>query len=97
MHDPIGAFTRIRELYLSYLDTGFRLEDKDLADERRRLLRRTGALCTEPLIEPLPLWQQDGRTFEELVEDDSPEGVLAPLDNHTRRLFVDLVGCGLIP
>ena len=97
MHDPIGAFTRIRELYLSYLDTGFRLEDKDLADERRRLLRRTGALCTEPLIEPLPLWQQDGRTFEELVEDDSPEGVLAPLDNHTRRLFVDLVACGLIP
>ena len=54
MHDPIGTFTRIRELYLSYLDTGFRLEDEDLAEERRRLLRRTGALCTEPLIEPEP-------------------------------------------
>lgn len=96
MHDPIGTFTRIRELYLSYLDTGFRLEDKDLAEERRRLLRRTGALCTEPLIEPLPLWQQDKRTFEELVEEQGPDAVLAPLEPHTRRLLVDLVGCGLI-
>lgn len=96
MHDPIGTFTRIRELYLSYLDTGFRLEDEDLAEERRRLLRRTGALCTEPLIEPLPLWQQDGRTFEELVEEEGPDAVLAPLEPRTRRLFVDLVKCGLI-
>lgn len=96
MHDPIGTFTRIRELYLSYLDTGFRLEDQDLAEERRKLLRRTGALCTEPLIEPLPLWQQDGRTFEDLVAEEGPDAVLAPLEAQTRRLFVDLVGCGLI-
>lgn len=96
MHDPIGTFTRIRELYLSYLDTGFRLEDQDLAEERRQLLRRTGALCTEPLIEPLPLWQQDGRSLEDLVEEDGPDAVLAPLKARTRRLFVDLVGCGLI-
>lgn len=96
MHDPIGTFTRIRELYLSYLDTGFRLEDEDLAEERRRLLRRTGALCTEPLIEPLPLWQQDGRTFEVLVGEQGPDAVLAPLEPHTRQLFVDLVDCGLI-
>ena len=96
MHDPIGTFTRIRELYLSYLDTGFRLEDRELADERRQLLRRTGALCTEPLIEPLPLWQQDGRSLEDLVEEEGPDAVLAPLEERTRRLFVDLVGCGLI-
>lgn len=54
MHDPIGAFCRIRELYLSYIDTAFRLEDPDLTEERRQLLRRIGNLCTEPLIEPLP-------------------------------------------
>jgi DEAD/DEAH box helicase domain-containing protein len=97
MHDPIGTFTRIRELYLSYLDTGFRLEDQDLAEERRQLLRRTGALCTEPLIEPLPLWQQDVRTFEDLVEEEGPDAVLEPLAAHTRRLFVDLIKCGLMP
>ena len=96
MHDPIGTFIRIRELYLSYLDTGFRLENEALADERRQLLRRTGALCTEPLIEPLPLWKQDARTFEDLVEEEGPEAVLAPLEPQTRRLFVDLIKCGLI-
>jgi DEAD/DEAH box helicase domain-containing protein len=97
MHDPIGAFTRIRELYLSYLDTGFRLEDPVLADERRQLLRRTGALCTEPLIEPLPLWKQDARSFEEVVEEEGSDAVLEPLEPHSRRLFVDLIKCGLMP
>ena len=29
MHDPIGTFSRIRELYLSYLDTAFRIEDPE--------------------------------------------------------------------
>lgn len=97
MHDPIGAFMRIRELYLSYLDTGFRLEDAALAEERRQLLRRTGALCTEPLIEPLPLWRQDARSFEDLVEEEGPEAVLAPLEPQTRRLLVNLIKCGLMP
>ena len=50
MHDPIGAFQRIRELYLSYLDTAFRIEDPTLAEERQSLLRRPGQLCTSPLL-----------------------------------------------
>ena len=54
MHDPIGAFTRIRELYLSYLDTAFRIEDPDVSEERQKLLRSTGSLCTDPLLEPQP-------------------------------------------
>jgi DEAD/DEAH box helicase domain-containing protein len=96
MHDPIGAFCRIRELYLSYIDTAFRLEDPDLTEERRQLLRRIGNLCTEPLIEPLPQWAADGRTFEELVAEAGPMAVLAPLPPRARRLFVDLIGCGLM-
>lgn len=96
MHDPIGAFCRIRELYLSYIDTAFRLEDPDLTQERRNLLRRIGNLCTEPLIEPLPQWAADGRSFEELVAEPGADAVLAPLPPRARRLFVDLIGCGLM-
>ena len=96
MQDPIGAFLRIRELYLSYLDTAFRLEDPELAQERRDLLRRSGSLCTEPLIEPLPQWQLDGRNFEELISESGPDAVLGPMDAKARRLFIDLISCGLI-
>jgi hypothetical protein len=39
MQDPIGGFERIREFYVSYLDTAFRISDKGVAEERRRLLR----------------------------------------------------------
>lgn len=35
MQDPLGAFERIRELYLSYLDTAFRIGDESVAQERR--------------------------------------------------------------
>ena len=48
MLDPIGSFHRIRELYLSYLDTAFGLGDTDLAERRRQLLCMPGSLCMEP-------------------------------------------------
>ena len=79
MHDPIGAFTRIRELYLSYLDTAFRIEDPAIAEERQQLLRSVGELCTEPLLEPQPEWARDERHFADLLHDSGEQAVLAPL------------------
>ena len=38
MLDPIGAYYNILELYLSYLDTVYRLRREDLSQERQRLL-----------------------------------------------------------
>ena len=96
MHDPIGAFTRIRELYLSYLDTAFRIEDQDVAKERQTLLRSAGALCTEPLLEPQPEWAKDERSFHDLLAETGDQAILAPLATETRELFLKLIGCGLI-
>ncbi|MEB3327585.1 MAG: DEAD/DEAH box helicase, partial [Synechococcus sp.] len=96
MHDPIGAFTRIRELYLSYLDTAFRIEDQGVAEERQKLLRSAGALCTEPLLEPQPEWAKDQRDFHDLLNETGDQAVLAPLAAQTRQLFLELIGCGLI-
>ncbi len=96
MHDPIGAFTRIRELYLSYLDTAFRIEDSEIAEERRRLLREPGSLCTDPLLEPQPKWEQDARRFEDLLNEQGDGAVLAGLTPRARQVFLDLIRCGLI-
>jgi len=96
MHDPIGVFSRIRELYLSYLDTAFRIEDPVLAQERRQLLQKAGMLCTDPLLEHQPQWALDGRSFKDLLAEEGDEAVLAGLTPRARRVFLDLIGCGLI-
>ena len=94
MEDPIGSFLRIRELYISYLDTAFRISDENVAEERRQYLRTPGTLCTEPLIEPLPRYAAHELEFHELVDKGS--GVLHGMDVDARRTFAELVLAGLV-
>lgn len=97
MHDPIGNFERIRNLYLSYLDTAFRISDPAVAAERRKLLGTPGTLCTEPLLEPIPRYVSDYLGFEDLLDPSSANDPLMEFDTATRRAFVDLVLAGLFP
>lgn len=111
MQDPIGAFERIRELFISYLDTAFRIRDRDVADERRHLLRAPGNLTTAPLVEPvpryLPRYHEIGAsgqldlsrpvTFEDLLAVADPDLALEPLTERARRAFMHLVLSGLFP
>lgn len=50
MLDPIGGFLRIRNLFLDYLDTAFRIRDSIITKERRDLLEQNGTICTDPLL-----------------------------------------------
>lgn len=97
MQDPIGAFERIRELYISYLDTAFRIGDESVAEERRLLLRSPGALCTPPLVEPIPRYETSNIGFKEMLAEDHSHRVLAGLDYDARRAFLDLALAGLFP
>jgi DEAD/DEAH box helicase domain-containing protein len=103
MQDPIGSFERIRELYISYLDTAFRIHDPDVANERRALLRLPGTLTTQPLLEPIPRYlprnKQNGLpvTFDDLYSLTDPDEALAGLSTEARGAFIDLVLAGLFP
>ena len=98
MQDPIGSFLRIRELYLGYLDTAFRIGDENVAAERRRLLRAPGSLCTEPLVEPLPRYANHELALHDLLEaHDEDLDPLPGFDTSERRAFVELVLSGLFP
>jgi DEAD/DEAH box helicase domain-containing protein len=95
VYDPIGSFERIRDLYLSYLDTAFRIGDQALSEERRRLLRRPGTLTAEPLLEPMPLYA----TAYGIHELRRPRPSADPLEGFAikeREAFVDLVLSGLL-
>lgn len=97
MLDPLGAFERIRELYISYLDTAFRVRRPDLAATRRELLRRSGTLATTPFLEPVPRYQSAARGLEDLVDMASDANPLHHMSRTSRIAFAELALSGLFP
>ena len=93
MHDPLGAFQRIRELYITYLETAFRIGDPAVSRERRALLETPGQLCTEPFVEPSPRY----RTVDWQLKDIATvaESPLAHFSTEDRRLFMWIASAGL--
>lgn len=96
MLDPLGAYERIREMYISYLDTAFRVRDPRLAEARRTLLRTAGTLTTSPYLEAVPRYETAKHYLEDLVdlEDENP---LANFGWEARRAFAELSLSGLFP
>jgi hypothetical protein len=92
MRDPIGAFERTRELFLTYLETAFAIRNQDVSKERRELLERPGQLCTEPLLEELPRYKSSDVALHALGPDTLP-GFTA----QARRAFEELALAGLFP
>ena len=53
MNDPFRTFDDLREAYLRYLDSPFRLRYPALMEERRQLLDQDRQLYRKPLFEPI--------------------------------------------
>lgn len=101
MHDPVGAFIDLRDHFIAYLDTAFRIDDPELAEERRRLLTEPGELATDPYLELIPRYlprtDTDGEPvrLEQLVGEEGPTNPLLSLPGEARRSFVQVVLAGL--
>lgn len=91
MLDPIGGFERIKDFFISYVETAFRISDVDTADQRRELLESDGALATAPFIEPVPRYQQHKDPLEKVISDPR----LSHLSQDGREAFVELALSGL--
>ncbi len=97
MIDPIGGLDRIREFWISYLDTAFRIRDEGFAEERRQLLRAPGTLTTEPFLEPVPRYAPAAHALEDLLRLGAQDNPLATYSAEARRAFVELALSGLFP
>jgi Lhr-like helicase len=64
IQDPFHLFDEIRNAYLRYLDSPFRLRYDALIAERRALLDRDGELYRHPLFEPIPPYELSEDTVE---------------------------------
>lgn len=56
MHDLIGAYERMREIYRLYIESAFPLSHQVLNEERKRLLNSSYILSQPPLVEPVPIY-----------------------------------------
>jgi len=95
MIDAIGAFYRIRDLYISYLETAFRIGDVAVSRERRALLERPGELCTEPIIEVLPRYERVPFLLHDLGAGGELDPRIPGWSKREREAFVTLVLSGL--
>jgi DEAD/DEAH box helicase domain-containing protein len=95
MIDPIGAFNRIRDFYISYLETAFSIRDRVISSERRQLLETAGSLCTEPIIEPITRYRNADFKLHELVHEGTTDDRVPGFDALEREAFVRLTLSGL--
>lgn len=94
MIDPLGAFERTRDFYLTYLETAFRTRDEGLTAERRALLEAPGTLCTSPLLEPVPRYEASEVTLDAL-SGAAGRTWLPGFSDEARQAFVELALAGL--
>ena len=95
MNDPIGGFERIRDLYITYLETAFRIRDAMVSGERRRMLETPGRLCTEPFIEPITRYEDCKWNLDELAHESQDDPRLPSFNAKERLCFAELALSGL--
>src|SRR5689334_18067272 len=96
MKNPFAAFDSIRDFYITYLETAFRIGDARVQADRRKLLESVGTLCTEPFLEPLPKYKKSGIRIEDLRRPEIAEKWLPGMSPQARDVFVKLAMAGLI-
>lgn len=60
MHDLVGAYERINQVYRWYIESAFPLHYEALGEERRQLLSQQGILSQPPLLETVPVYPSSG-------------------------------------
>ena len=97
MDDPIGAFERLRDNFIRYVQTAFRSRFPSFEREREALLRQEGVFCQQPWIEPLPRYTRFKPVSQICLADLSisgspPDG----FDEGALEAFKSLAECGLV-
>lgn len=97
MNNPLETFESIRDFYITYLETAFRIGSSDIQSERRALLEQQGTLCADLFIEPMPRYQNHGLTISDLRNDSYGQTWLPGFNVQQRTAFIDLCLGGLLP
>ena len=74
--DAFRAVDALRDAYLRYYDTAFRLRDDRLQEERRALLEQPGSISAQPYVELRPRYKLVDRDLQASLRTADPTGEL---------------------
>ena len=94
---PLSMFRDIRDFFVTYLDTAFRIRHPHVTSARRKLLSQIGTLCAAPYLEPILPYKSSNIRLEELPDLVDCSELLPGFTTAQAKLFVELATAGLIP
>ena len=65
MHDLVGAYERLNDVYRKYIESAFPLRYPNMAAERRALYSVSDTLSQPPLLEPMAVYPSSNLTLSE--------------------------------
>ena len=68
MHDLVGAYERMNQVYQWYIESAFPLRYPTLNEERKKLLSQPGILTQPPLLETIPVYPTSGMNLQQASE-----------------------------
>ena len=68
MHDLVGAYERMNQVYQWYIESVFPLRYPTLNEERKKLLSQPGILTQPPLLETIPVYPTSGMNLQQASE-----------------------------
>ncbi len=94
---PLSMFRGIRDFFITYLDTAFRIRHERTTRLRRALLESSGTLCAAPYLEAVPTYKQARFRVEELPDAADLSDRLPGFTKAQAEAFAELATAGLIP
>jgi DEAD/DEAH box helicase domain-containing protein len=68
MFDLVGGHSRLAEIYRLYVESAFPFRYPSLDSERRQVLRDSGVLTQEPMVEPVPIYPASEFTLADAAQ-----------------------------
>lgn len=68
MHDLVGSYQRLENIYRMYIKSAFPLRDRAVARERETLLKTPTLLSQPPLLETVPVYPSSGLTLDDAAD-----------------------------
>jgi DEAD/DEAH box helicase domain-containing protein len=97
VNNPIVQFEKIRDFYITYIETAFRIRAESIQKLRRELLETPGVLATNPYLEPIPKYESSRVRIDQITDPDTGDQVLPEYSAVEREAFVRLAASGLVP
>lgn len=96
MIDPIGIHQQIRDYFISYVETVYRIKREDLSIIRKNLLETSGTLMADLYLEPVLRYKSAESSFEAMIKK-TPDSPIGHFSESEQIAVIEMILSGLFP